>query len=74
VSCAPESIASYSWGDRLIDFYHCTTCGCLTHYENADKSGDYRFVINARMMAPEDIAGVPVRRLDGADTWEYLDP
>ena len=73
VSCSPDSVSSYSWGDREIAFYHCKHCGCLTHYESVNKSDDYRIAINARMMAPDDIEAIPVRRFDGADTWKYLD-
>jgi hypothetical protein len=29
--------------------------------------------VNAAMLAPGVVAGIPVRRFDGADTWEYLD-
>lgn len=73
VVCEPEAVCSYSWGDHEIEFYHCRKCGCLTHYESVDKSADYRIAINARMMSPEDIEEIPVKRFDGADTWKYLD-
>ena len=29
--------------------------------------------VNARLMAPGEIADVPIRHLDGASTWTYLD-
>jgi hypothetical protein len=29
--------------------------------------------VNARLMTPGDLADIPVRRFDGADTWTYLD-
>jgi hypothetical protein len=29
--------------------------------------------VNARLMAPKVLAHAKVRRLDGADTWKYLD-
>jgi hypothetical protein len=29
--------------------------------------------VNARLMAPEDLAAARLRHLDGADTWKYLD-
>jgi hypothetical protein len=57
----------------MIEFYHCTTCGCLTHYEAVEKTSDSRIAVNARMMDPADLAGVRVRKLDGASTWKYLD-
>jgi hypothetical protein len=73
VRCPPGAVAAYVWGDRTIEFYHCTTCGCLTHYEAVEKTSDSRIAVNARMMDPADLAGVRVRKLDGASTWKYLD-
>jgi hypothetical protein len=61
------------WGDKAIEFYHCKQCGCATHYELIEKDADARFAINGCCFAPEDLADVPVRRFDGADTWKYLD-
>ncbi len=63
----------YSWGDKLIEFYHCSTCGGLTRYEDIEKLAKSRIAINARMIAPDDIAGLRIRNFDGADTWQYLD-
>ena len=73
VLCAADAVTAYVWSDRVIEFYHCNTCGCLTHYESVHKSHDSRIAVNARMMPPADIAGVKVRTFDGADTWKYLD-
>ena len=73
LNAAPGSLARYSWGDRSIEFCHCTRCGCLTHYESIEKHDDSRFAVNARMLPPELQSGLTVRRFDGADTWAYLD-
>ena len=67
------SLAFYSWGDHCIEFYHCTNCGCLTHYESIDKGADSRVAVNVRMLPAEEVAGIPVRQFDGADSWEFLD-
>lgn len=64
---------AYVWGDREIEFHHCRTCGCMTHYESVEKTEDSRIAVNARMLPPEDTAGIRVRTFDGADTWKYLD-
>lgn len=69
----PGAETPYLWNDRVIEFYHCNTCGCMTRYEDVDKSADSRIAVNARMMSPEDIAGLRVRTFDGAKTWKYLD-
>jgi hypothetical protein len=73
VTSKPEAEAAYIWNDRVIEFYHCNTCGCMTRYEDVEKSADSRIAVNARMMPPEAIAGLRVRTFDGAETWKYLD-
>lgn len=67
------ALTAYSWGDRTIEFFHCRQCGCLTHYESADRTERSRFALNSRMLAPDVFASLPVRHFDGADSWSYLD-
>ncbi|HUG99443.1 MAG TPA: GFA family protein [Gammaproteobacteria bacterium] len=69
----PDAARAYLWGDREIEFYHCRICGCLTHYESVAKDPDSRISVNARMLPPAELAGVPVRHFDGASSWEFLD-
>lgn len=73
IAFTPGAVSGYRWGDESLEFYHCTRCGCLTHYESVDKKGDGRIAVNARMISPAAVADVPVRTFDGADTWKYLD-
>jgi hypothetical protein len=73
VVCAPGALRTYAWRNRTLEFYHCKTCGCVTHHERARKRPDSTVAVNARTMAPEAIASVRIRRLDGAATWKYLD-
>jgi hypothetical protein len=54
-------------------FQHCRTCGSVVYHEPARRGPKSRLGLNARLMNPEDIAGVVIRRLDGAATWKYLD-
>jgi hypothetical protein len=68
-----KALAAYRWGDRTIDFWHCANCGCLTHYTSREDGPESRFAVNARMLPPDLIESLPVRRFDGADTWRYLD-
>lgn len=63
----------YSWNDRTIVFHHCSTCGCVTHYTGTRRAKRDRIAVNARMLAPADIANARIRTFDGADTWKYLD-
>lgn len=66
------STATYAWGERSLDLHRCLTCGCTTHWTLADPAGD-RMGVNARLLEPAVIAGVRIRRFDGADTWKFLD-
>jgi hypothetical protein len=68
-----DTVVPYVWGDRVIEFYHCRTCGCCTHYESIEKTPNSRFAINGRCFAPETLAPLRVRHFDGADTWKFLD-
>lgn len=73
ISASKGATAGYSWGDKRLRFVHCATCGCVTHWEPVDWSKGERMGINMRNFDPEQIESVRVRRLDGADTWEFLD-
>ncbi len=73
VSGLKEAGVDYLWGDKCIEFYHCKTCGCTTHYESVEKYSDCRIAVNTRMMRREDVSGIKVKTFDGADTWKFLD-
>ena len=66
---------TYRRGDKTIDFHHCATCGCTTHWspiEGVREQG--RMGINSRLLPPHVLAAARVRRLDGAsENWRYLD-
>jgi hypothetical protein len=55
----------YMWDDKSIEFHRCRNCGCVTHWAPVDKARD-RMGVNARLMAPEVLAGASVRHFDGA--------
>ncbi|MGB6451537.1 MAG: GFA family protein [Steroidobacteraceae bacterium] len=62
----------YLWGDKSIEFHRCPDCGCVTHWAAVDQPSD-RMGVNARLMEPEILAAARLRRLDGANTWKYVD-
>src|SRR5436305_1755002 len=62
----------YLRGDKMIEFHRCKVCGCVTHWAPIDKAAD-RMGVNCRLMEPSVLAGVRVRKLDGLDTWKFLD-
>ena len=65
----PERTAEYVWGDRELRFVRCATCGCVTHWEPLVPGPDSRRGVNMRNADPADIAGVRLRKLDGAGDW-----
>ena len=65
---------TYCQGDKTIDFHHCATCGCTTHWSPLPHRDQNRMGINARLLEPEVLEAARVRRLDGASpNWRYLD-
>ena len=69
----PARTVGYEWGKRSIRTFHCGTCGCVTHWEPVAPDAGTRFGVNMRNFDSKAIAGIAVRRFDGADTWTYLD-
>jgi hypothetical protein len=69
----PEHTHGYVWGDKTLRTIRCSHCGCVTHWEPLAPEAGAKMGVNARNFDPEVIAGVRVRRFDGADTWTYLD-
>jgi hypothetical protein len=63
---------TYIWGDRMLYFHRCKTCGNVTHWAAVDTTLP-RMGVNARLMAPAVLAAARLRRLDGAVTEEYVD-
>ena len=62
---------AYVWGDRMLAFHRCRTCGCLTHWQSLDGTQE-RMAVNARLM-DLDWPKIRIRQFDGANTWAYLD-
>lgn len=73
VICVSDALSAYVWGNKSIEFYHCADCGCVTHHERVKKKPGSTIAVNARMMEPEEISSIRIRKLDGASTWKYLD-
>jgi len=68
----PGSTQPYVWGDRMLAFHRCKTCGCTTHWQSLDGAQE-RMAVNARLFDGLDWTAVRIRHFDGADTWKYLD-
>lgn len=63
----------YSHGDKLINFNHCSICGCLTHYTSTSPTEESRLAVNYRMFSSDIVSKMKVRVFDGADTWQFLE-
>jgi hypothetical protein len=67
------STAEYSWGDKILKFIRCGTCGCVLCWQRIVPTPENRMGVNARNFDPVQLGDVRIRRLDGAVTWKYLD-
>jgi hypothetical protein len=63
----------YVRGDS-IEFHFCPACGCIGYWralqENAQKRR--RIAVNLRLAEPGTVAGIPIRRFDGLDSFTDL--
>ena len=68
IEAGPDTIGDYVWGDRMLTFHHCRTCGCATHWSPTDPGVD-RMAVNARLV--EGHERFPVVYFNGADDSSY---
>ncbi len=69
----PDATIRYVWGDRTLAFVSCRSCGCTTHWVSLDAAPDSRLAVNCAMVDPDRLKDIPIRRFDGAESWDYLD-
>lgn len=77
VAVADDSgaVAAYCWGKGKLTFFHCSVCGCVTHYERSGRrvDGSDMCAVNMRnIIDPKQISEIPVRLIDGAKSWKVL--
>ncbi len=75
LAAAPDVEAAtddYVWGDKTQKFIRCRQFGCVMQWKKFAIDADTWTGVNARNFEPSIMSKVPVRRLDVADTWEYL--
>jgi len=68
-----DATLAYVWGDKGLAFHSCKTCGCTTHWQGLEPESPRNMAVNAALSDPQDIAELPLRHFDGADTWQFLD-
>lgn len=61
-----QRLSHYVWGDKELAFYHCSQCGCVTHYETLPGQPDPRIGANFCLAETENISGITIRKFDGA--------
>jgi hypothetical protein len=66
------ALAHYIWGDKALRLYRCAACGCVTHWLPTRRAST-RMGVNFRNFDPAVLEAIRVRRLDGANTWKFLD-
>lgn len=70
---APKAaLDRYVWGDKCLALYRCVHCGCVTHWLPIGRTST-RMGVNFRNFDPSVLESTRVRKLDGADTWKFLD-
>lgn len=67
-----SAVDRYAWGDRYLWTCRCAHCGCVTHWYPISRA-EKRMGVNFRNFDPRIVETIRVRRLDGADTWKFLD-
>lgn len=68
----PDRVIEYVQGDKMLAMVSCQTCGCTTHWESRTEDGQH-MAVNFRMCDPSEVGKFEIKKLDGADTWEFLD-
>jgi hypothetical protein len=59
---------------KAIEFHFCPTCGCVAFWraQQTGADGRRRIAVNLRLAEPDAVAGIPIDRFDGLDTFEDL--
>lgn len=73
ITAGADATLAYVWGDEGLAFHTCKTCGCTTHWQGLKGESPRNMAVNAALCDPQDIADLPLRHFDGADTWRFLD-
>lgn len=67
------ALEHYSVRTGGLKFVRCRECGCVICWDGPGKQGDQRMGVNTRLLDHAKMAGVPVKVLDGDQTWRVLD-
>lgn len=73
ISEPPDGTIAYIQGDKTLATHTCRECGCTPYWLSLEAGENNRMATNFRMCDPSEIADIPVRHFDGADSWQFLD-
>ncbi|MBM4385890.1 MAG: GFA family protein [Deltaproteobacteria bacterium] len=60
-----DATEAYVWGDRILEFRRCRTCGCVYHMQTADAQ-QVIFGLNARLIPTLDPARVRIVQMNNS--------
>jgi hypothetical protein len=66
-------LVSFSVRKAGLRFVRCKTCGCVVCWDSTRKAADRRFGLNTRLLDHALMANVPIKVLDGDDSWTSLE-
>ncbi len=66
IEATSSAINRYIWGDEMIEFCFCSSCGCVTHYKTLAKAKTDRLAVNYRMFDHVVYQELPINEIDGA--------
>ena len=73
IRAAPGVIRQYCWGEKESWFKFCGECGCVINHEPIDETSNGPMAINARLMEPKEIHGLPIVKIDGASSFQVVE-
>jgi hypothetical protein len=73
ISAPDNGTHTYEWGDKMLIFHSCKTCGCTTHWQNKDPSKDAPMAVNTNLCDEESLQGLQLRQFDGRDSFRFID-
>jgi hypothetical protein len=64
----------YIQGERTLGFHFCPECGCIAYWRAlaAGADGRRRMGVNLRLAEPDAVGPIPLRHLDGLESWQRL--
>ncbi|UJF16910.1 aldehyde-activating protein [Vibrio sp. SS-MA-C1-2] len=74
LSIGLHGINHYCQGDKMINFYACPHCFCVTHYRSSTPTENSRFAVNYHLFDTQLIqhSTMKIKHFDGANSWQYI--